>query len=260
MLLFFRQLLDNLISYFKRISVIPNVSDTLVVKNNLITGNHSLQNENFLQHIIELAGLNPDQAVLEIGCESGQMALPLTGYLSKKGSYNGFDSDKSGIDWCNKHIAIHHANFNFQFSEKNHFSSSEETINLILPYSEKQFDFVFLTSAFTRLMPTQIEQYIDEISRVMKTGATCVMSLYIINCESEDLIIKKSAQMNFPFNKGFYRLQDATYNTPIVAYDEEWLLIKMESAGLKMESIKYGYWCGRPNFLEYLDLLICRKV
>jgi len=255
MRLFFKQLTNRLISYFIRISGKPNVSDTFGGKNNLSAGNHSLQNENFLQQLIELAGLNTDQDVLEIGCGSGQMALPLLGYFSEKGSYNGFDSDKNGIYFCNKNIAAHHPDFTFQFIENDHYRS-----NFILPYSEKQFDFVFLTSAFTRLMPPQIEQYINEISRVMKTGALCVMSLFIINCESEDLIIKKPAHMNFPLNKGFYRLQNAPYNSPIVAYDEEWLLIKLESAGLKMETIKYGQWCGRTYYLEYLDLLICRKV
>ncbi len=259
MLQFFRYLLNNLISYFKRISIKPNVADPFEVNKKLIAGKHSPQNENFLQHFIELAGLNLDQAVLEIGCGTGQMAILLSGYLSKKGSYQGFDSNKTGIDWCNNYIAAHHPNFSFQFIAQNH-PSHDGAFNFILPYSENQFDFVFLTSAFTRLTPPQIEQYINEIARVMKSGTTCMMSLFIINCESEDLIIKKPAQMNFPLNKGFYRLQNTPGNSPIVAYDEEWLLIKLESAGLKMETIKYGQWCGRSYYLEYLDMLICRKV
>jgi hypothetical protein len=45
-----------------------------------------------------------------------------------------------------------------------------------------------------------------------------------------------------------------------VAYDEEWLLEKLENAGLKMESIQYGQWCGRDSYFDYQDLVICSKV
>jgi len=66
--------------------------------------------------------------------------------------------------------------------------------------------------------------------------------------------------MNFPINKGFYRLHSSQVDTANVAYDEEWILEKLENAGLKMEIIKYGQWVGRSIYFDYQDLLICTKV
>ena len=65
--------------------------------------------------------------------------------------------------------------------------------------------------------------------------------------------------MDFPINNGFYRLHSSQVDTANVAYDEEWLLEKLGNAGLKMETIKYGQWCGRTSFFDYQDLMICRK-
>lgn len=222
------------------------------------------QGEKFLTYFKELAGLKPNHAVLDVGCEIGRMAVPLTRFLKDSGSYDGFDSAKSKIDWCNKHISIEYPNFRFSYTGLyNHTSNTSHKAlagNFIFPYPDEKFDFVFLTSIFTHLLPDEVAHYINEISRVMKHDATCLMSFYMVNCESEDLMIKKPTDMTFPFNKGFYRLTAAQVDNAKVAYDEEWLLEKLGNAGLKMKSIQYGQWCGRKYFLDYADLLICSKV
>jgi ubiquinone/menaquinone biosynthesis C-methylase UbiE len=217
----------------------------------------------FLEYFRNLAGLKPNDAVLDIGCGIGRMALPLTGFLDAKGSYDGFDIVKSGIDWCNKNIASKYPNFHFQYTglynQLYNTTDKFDASNFIFPYPDSKFDFVFLTSVFTHMMPAEVEQYINEISRVMKPGATCLMSFFIVNCESEDMMIRKPTHMNFPINKGFYRLHSTQVDTANVAYDEEWLLDKIEKAGLKMDAIKYGQWCGRTSYFDYQDLLICSK-
>lgn len=227
-------------------------------------GDYIKLGEKFLGYFTELAGLKPDHSVLDIGCGIGRMALPLTGFLSEKGSYDGFDIVKSGIEWCNKNISEKYPNFKFSYTglynQLYNTSDKADAGKFIFPYGDSKFDFVILTSVFTHMMPAEVENYIQEIGRVMKPGATCLMSFFIINCESEDLMIKRPTHMNFPINKGFYRLHSSQVDTANVAYDEEWLLEKLENAGLKMESIKYGQWCGRNIYFDYQDLLICSKV
>jgi SAM-dependent methyltransferase len=220
------------------------------------------QGEKFLIYSRELAGLQPKHTVLDAGCGFGQMAVPLLRFLNEEGTYEGFDIDKSKVDWCSKNISLQHPNFRFQYTgpdAKQAISEDKTDIGkFIFLYKNAKFDFVFLTSAFTHLMPADIENYITEIGRVMKPGASCLMSFFIINCESEDLMLKNPAKMHFPFNKGFYRLSSLNTGDKNVAYDEEWLLEKLGNAGLKMESIQYGQWCGREHFFDYQDLLICR--
>jgi ubiquinone/menaquinone biosynthesis C-methylase UbiE len=228
-------------------------------------GDYVQLGEKFLGYFKDLGGLQPEHSVLDIGCGIGRMALPLTGFLNTKGSYDGFDIVKSGIDWCNKHIAAKYPNFHFQFTglynQLYNTSDKSDASSFVFPYDDEKFDFVFLTSVFTHMMPAEVEHYINEIGRVMKPGATCMMSFFIVNCESEDLMIRQLSLINFPLNKGFYRLHSSKVNTAnVVAYDEEWLLDKLEKAGLKMETIQYGQWCGRTSYFDYKDLLLCSKI
>lgn len=227
-------------------------------------GDYVKLGEKFLGYFQDLAGLEPHHSVLDVGCGIGRMALPLTGFLNEKGSYEGFDIVESGIKWCNRHISSKYPNFRFQYTglynQLYNTFNKVDAGNFVFPYADARFDFVFLTSVFTHMMPAEVENYINQIGRVMKPGATCLMSFFIINCESEDLMIRRPTHMNFPINKGFYRLHSSQVDTANVAYDEDWLLDKIEKAGLKMSSINYGQWCGRKNFFDYQDLVICSKI
>ena len=222
------------------------------------------EGKKYLTYFQELADLQPDYSVLEAGCGTGRIALPLIRFLNKNGIYNGLDEAESDINWCKKNISAKHPNFRFQYTGlKNKpvdFSSKADAEHFIFPYEDEKFDFVFITSAFTLLKPTEVENYINEIGRVMKMGAKCLISLYIVNCVSEDLMIKKPTQMHFPFNKGFYRLRSIEAGKQLIAYDEEWILEKLQNAGLKMASIQFGSWCGRKHFFDYQDLIICSKM
>jgi len=201
---------------------------------------------------------------MDIGCGIGRMAVPFTRFLNERGSYEGLYFAKSGIDWCNKHISAQYPNIHFQFTgldnRHNNKAVMTDAGNFVFPYDDDKFDFVFSTMVFTQLMPNELEHLFQEISRVMKPEATCLMSFYIVNCESEDLMIRQPTPVNFPVNKGFYRLSSSQVANFNVAYDEEWLLEKLEHSGFKMETIKYGQWCGRGSYLDYQDLLICSKV
>ncbi len=227
-------------------------------------GDYLKLGEKFLGYFKDLAALKPNHAVLDIGCGIGRMAVPLTRFLNNEGSYNGFDIVKSGIDWCKKNISNKFPNFRFYhtglYNQLYNTSDRADAGKFLFPYSDETFDFVFLTSVFTHMMPNEVEHYLTEISRVMKPGSSCLMSLFIVNCESEDLMIKHPTHMNFPVNKGFYRLHSSQVDTANVAYDEEWLLEKLENSGLKLEAIKYGQWCGRSIYFDYQDLVICSKL
>ena len=226
-------------------------------------GDYVKQGEKFLEYFKTLGGLNPEHRVLDVGCGIGRMAYPLSGYLSHEGSYAGFDIVKSGIDWCNRNIHRNHPNFSFLhtglFNELYNTGAKTAAENFVFPYPDNDFDFVFLTSVFTHMMPAEVENYIREISRVMKPGARCLVSFFLVNEESENLMKNQPTHMNFPHNKGFYRLHSGQVDTANVAYDESWVRKQLKESKLDIETIRYGEWCGRKEYTDYQDLLVCRK-
>jgi SAM-dependent methyltransferase len=59
--------------------------------------------EQNVRQMRELAGLQPTERVLEVGCGIGRIAIALTQYLDG-GSYVGFDIVPHGIEWCRTRI------------------------------------------------------------------------------------------------------------------------------------------------------------
>lgn len=226
-------------------------------------GDYVKLGERYLRHFQTMAGLKPDHKVLDVGCGIGRMAYPLTGFLSEYGSYDGFDIVKSGIDWCNRHISREYPNFRFLhtslYNQLYNTSTRIDAASFVFPYPDQAFDFVFLTSVFTHMLPEEVENYIRQIARVMKPGAACFISFFLINEESEELMKNSPNHMNFPIDKGFYRLHSGKVDTANVAYRESWIREKLEANGITIENSYYGQWCGRPVFTDYQDLVICRK-
>src|ERR1700742_4562127 len=74
---------------------------------------HEATGDEFLGYLVDLCGLQPGDAVLDVGCGSGRIALPLTGYLNSKGRYAGFDVSREAIAWCTDNISASHSNFEF---------------------------------------------------------------------------------------------------------------------------------------------------
>jgi SAM-dependent methyltransferase len=218
----------------------------------------------FLQYFIELGDLKPKERVLDVGCGIGRMAVPLTKYLDKEGSYEGFDIVKKGSNWCRKKISCNYPNFSFQladiynrnYNKKGRFKASEYKF----PYENECFDFLFLTSVFTHMQPQDMENYFCEISRVLKRGGRCLITFFLLNEESFQLINSGKSTLDFKYQLGKYRTQDPYIPEAAICYDEQFILGLYEKYGLKIkQSIHYGSWCGRAKFLSYQDIIIALK-
>jgi len=221
--------------------------------------------QEFKNYFIQLANLQPSHRVLDVGCGIGRMAIPLTNYLSKEGEYWGFDIVKKGIKWCQRGISPKFSNFHFQYSDvyNKHYNPNGKVQAQIFqfPFDDEFFDFVFLTSVFTHMLPSDLENYLNEISRVLKTEGKCLITFFLLNEESENLVCSGRSTLDFLYKiEGCLTINENDPETAI-AYSEEFVLRLFKKYGLKIaQPIYYGSWCKRDTFLTYQDLIIATKM
>ncbi|WP_303921095.1 class I SAM-dependent methyltransferase [Draconibacterium sediminis] len=230
-------------------------------------GDFKKKGEEFLQYFIEIGGLKKTDRILDVGCGKGRMAVPITNYLSKEGSYEGIDIVADGVNWCTKKITGKYPNFRFQladvYNKEYNPKGKHQSSAYKFPFEDKSFDFIFLTSVFTHMLPDDMENYLSEISRVLKKNGRCLITYFLLNKESLSLINKKQSRLdfNFKYNYGNYRVEND--NTPEIAisFDEKFVRDLYEKHSLQIvEPIHFGSWCERENFLSYQDIIVASKI
>ncbi len=222
----------------------------------------------FFNYFLEFGGLKPPERVLEVGCGIGRMAVPLIGYLKKEkgGSYEGFDIVAHGIDWCRKKITGKAPHFHFQFVDIYNYGynpvgkyAAEE---YRFPYENESFDFVFLTSVFTHMLPPGMENYFSEISRVLKQGGRCFITFFLLTRESLELIDINESPIDFKYDINGFRVKNRDIPEEAVAYDENYIRWLYGKNNLQITPpIHYGWWFRREkeHSIGYQDFILAVK-
>lgn len=218
----------------------------------------------YLRLFVELGNLTPDEAVLEPGCGTGRMAEPLTRFLDASGSYDGFDVVQTAIEWCQSNIASTHPNFHFQ-----HVDVLNSVYNpggrldpekFEFPYPDESFDFVFLTSVFTHMLPPEMRHYLGEIRRVLRPRGRCLMTFFLLNEESLDAARSGRAKRRFAHEGDGYFYDIPERPEAAVGYPERDLLGFLEQAGLELQvPVQYGRWTGREGQAAGQDVVVVRR-
>jgi ubiquinone/menaquinone biosynthesis C-methylase UbiE len=226
-------------------------------------GDYDTVGKEFFQFFLDFCKLKPNERVLDVGCGLGRMAMPMTDYL-RDGSYEGFDIVAESIKWCKENISKKYPNFQFQLSEvynkqynpAGRYKASEYKF----PYEDASFDFIFLTSVFTHMLPLDMEHYLCEIGRVLKRYSRCLITFFLLNEESLQLFKNGHSGVDFKYDSNEYRVVDAGIPEYCIAYKEQFILNLYDKYNFKIiNPIRYGLWCGRKNFTSYQDIIIAIK-
>lgn len=220
--------------------------------------------DEFLFYFRQLCGLQPEHRVLDLGCGIGRMAVPLTEYLSQRGSYEGMDIVPHGIEWCTAHITPKFPNFRFQvtdvYSKYYNPTGQYQASEYRFPFADGSFDFAFLTSVFTHMLPDEVRNYMGELRRVLKPGGKCLITWLMLNAESEALLKEGKSSLDVVHPLGDCRVMNPKIPGEAIAYPKAKILELYTSAGLSVEPpIRYGSWCGRARFLSTQDICIAQR-
>jgi SAM-dependent methyltransferase len=224
-----------------------------------------------LEDLKKVAEVCPSSRILEVGCGVGRVAAAMPDFLDANGSYEGFDIVRDGIEWCKQHIVGPYDNIHFtladvynkEYNPKGHVQPAEYKF----PYEDETFDVAVLISVFTHMLPTDLDQYVSEISRVLKKNGRIFATYFIVTPESLRLMSSRRGSARFKHNLGSHWIQSRKVPELGVAYDERYLREIYSQHGLSPD-IYFGRWCGRPGIWppnsglhdRHQDVVVARKL
>jgi len=111
--------------------------------------------------VLKAVGLTPAGYVVDVGCGSGRLAIPLASYLT--GGYLGIDIVPDLVAYARSQVA--RPDWRFEVAK-----------GLTIPAADGVADIVCFFSVFTHLLHEQSFLYLREAARVTKPGGAIVIS------------------------------------------------------------------------------------
>ena len=217
--------------------------------------------EEFFRYYTRLCGFKPHERMLDVGSGIGRKTFLLTDYLNDMGSYEGLDIVKTGIDWCTERITRKYPRFKFQLVDvcNEHYNPTGryKASEYRFPFPDESFDFAVLGSVFTHMLTEDLEHYLCEVARVLKTRGRCLISFFLLNESSVTLMRAHKSAVDLNISLGSCWVADAGDPEAVTGYEENFGRALYGKYNLEIkEPIYYGAWCGREKFLTYQDLIL----
>jgi len=222
-------------------------------------GGGGFRDNQFLNSFIKYCDFKPQDRVLDVGCGIGKQAVTLTQYLASPGTYEGFDIVEAGIEWCQREITKRYPIFTFRHVDvfNKHYNPEGKVLpeQFRFPYPNATFDFVYLISVFTHMLPDAVQNYISEIGRVLEPGAKSFISFFLLNDESKRLVSDGKSKIPLTHDRGDYAVADPEFRESAIGLSEDLIRRYYDDAGLDITAIHHGSWC-HPEGLFFQDIVI----
>ncbi len=213
----------------------------------------------FLTTLIQVAGLRPADATLDVDCGAGPTARCLVHYLLPSATYEGFDPDEARVAWCHGNVTPRFPNFRFrQHPTHARAGASNQSADVRFPYENDRFDFVLVRDRFKHA-GAGVPACIEEIRRVLRPGGRCTCFLFLLNPESRRLLSRNRVHRWSPFRTRTEVVAGSGATPGYVGLKESLFLQCVKENGLQLAGIHYGSWPGRLSAFGYHDMLILRK-
>jgi SAM-dependent methyltransferase len=223
--------------------------------------------KNTVRALLQMAGLRSDDAILDVGCGAGRVALPLMSVLDDDGRYEGFDICVPAVDWCRAAITSRRPNFLFHAIEARNEAYESPAApcaaEVSFPFPSASFDLVIVTSVFTHMLGDALDNYLSEAARVLRSGGRMFVSLFLLDDVSEAAIRAGRAKLDFRHPFGAMRALNTECPEEGLAIERADFLERLRRHAFAPDGpIHLGSWrdastgCGNVYFQ---DLLVARK-
>jgi len=210
----------------------------------------------------ELAGLQPEDDVLDIGCGYGRVAHALLRH-GHRGDYIGMDILPRHIAWCSEQLTpatggryvFHHLDVeNARYNPAGSLSPNDVSLDFGL-----QPTLVIATSVFTHMYADTIEHYLRELRRIIAPNGRVFATFFLMNSSQSEM--EQAGRSAYPLTHRkdawtcYFNDEDPLH---MIAYDQDWVEALVESSGFHVTALELGTWCGRPGQRVYQDSMVLR--
>lgn len=207
-------------------------------------------------------GLRDDHWILDVGCNTGRLAIGLLAGTEFSGRYVGFDVMPRHVRWARKSLTPLAPDFHFRHVDvHNDRYNPEGTIqpaDLEFPARTGKFDVATLYSIFTHFYAADIAVYLRELHRVLRPGGIVVASWFLYDDDSLERVQSSERQPMV------HRLDEDTIYKDLedplaaIAFHERAVRALVAEADLELVDIEHGRWKGDAG-PAFQDLVILRR-
>ncbi len=214
-----------------------------------------------------------DNKILDVGCGTGLLAIASEPFLGRCGRYTGIDLIEKNIAFCRRQFPRSHFDFVHVDAANAEYAPQQQRNQITWPFENDTFDFATALSVWTHLNEEDAVHYLQEVSRVLKSGGKAVITCFLLDaayrngCEQRTHApgrFHSTLQDKWIFDQPSYHStmwfhpQWADPPERAIGFSPAGLDLLISGSGLELVQHYLGNWKEAPGVL-FQDVLILRK-